>query len=88
MWIRSRRKDLIMKSEGRVVPDSCCLTFSTNCAIRDHPSNIAYGGCIYKILEEIQFWLKIIGGTSIGLGVIHIFGMILAISLYIKLMKL
>lgn len=42
VWIRSRRKDLLMPPLGRVVPDSCCSTVSYLCGTRDHPSNIPY----------------------------------------------
>lgn len=42
VWIRSRRKDLIMPPLGRSVPDSCCFTQTELCGKRDHPSNIPY----------------------------------------------
>lgn len=42
MWLKSIRKDLIKPVEGRVVPDSCCVTLTNGCGISDHPSNIPY----------------------------------------------
>lgn len=42
VWLKSRRKDLIRSIDGRVVPDSCCVTVSEGCGHSDHPSNIPY----------------------------------------------
>lgn len=42
MWLKSIRKDLIKPIEGRVVPDSCCVTLTDGCGISEHPSNIPY----------------------------------------------
>lgn len=42
VWLKSRRKDLIRSVAGRIVPDSCCVTFSEGCGTSDHPSNIPY----------------------------------------------
>lgn len=42
VWLRSRRKDLLMPKMNRVVPDSCCFTKIDLCGQRDHPSNIPY----------------------------------------------
>lgn len=77
--------DLIVKPLNRTVPDSCCLTISNFCALRDHPSNIFYTGCIYKILSEVQHYLIAIGGNSLGIAMVHTIGMILIVSLYIKI---
>ena len=30
------------------VPDSCCKSISLGCGKRDHPSNIAYAGCLSR----------------------------------------
>ncbi|XP_049862269.1 CD151 antigen-like [Schistocerca gregaria] len=67
------------------VPDSCCKTPSALCGKRDHPSNIYYNGCIYRLAEEIQAHLLILGAVGLGICVIQIFGMILSCWLYIKL---
>lgn len=42
VWLRSRRKDLLMPKLDRVVPDSCCFSMTELCGRRDHPSNIPY----------------------------------------------
>uniref|UniRef100_A0A182QZM8 Tetraspanin n=1 Tax=Anopheles farauti TaxID=69004 RepID=A0A182QZM8_9DIPT len=46
VWLRSRRKDLIKPTEGRLVPDSCCITVAPKCGLRDGPSNIHYTVCL------------------------------------------
>lgn len=46
VWLRSKRKDLIRPIEGRIVPDSCCLTMTDGCGTSYHPSNIPYTVCI------------------------------------------
>lgn len=42
VWLKSIRNDLIKPIEGRVVPDSCCVTITKGCGTSDHPSNIPY----------------------------------------------
>lgn len=42
MWLKSKRNDLIVEREGRVVPDSCCVTMTKGCGVSNHPSNIPY----------------------------------------------
>lgn len=42
VWLRSKRNDLIVEREGRLVPDSCCVTMTEKCGVSDHPSNIPY----------------------------------------------
>ena len=42
MWLKSIRKDLIRPINGRVVPDSCCVTITEGCGTSNHPSNIPY----------------------------------------------
>lgn len=42
VWLRSKRKDLIRPIDGRIVPDSCCLTMTDGCGTSHHPSNIPY----------------------------------------------
>ena len=39
----------------RKVPDSCCKSLTPGCGVRDHPSNIAYSGCIHRSFEEVTF---------------------------------
>lgn len=42
VWLRSKRSDLIVERDGRLVPDSCCVTMTDKCGVSDHPSNIPY----------------------------------------------
>lgn len=42
VWLKSRRTDLIRARDGRVVPDSCCITMIDGCGVSQHPSNIPY----------------------------------------------
>ncbi|XP_058065154.1 CD151 antigen-like [Anopheles bellator] len=85
VWLRSRRKDLIRPTEGRLVPDSCCITVTPRCGLRDGPSNIHYTGCIYEMTDDLKFHLILLGAIGLGLSVIQVFGMILSCSLYVKL---
>lgn len=48
-WLKSERTDLLRLAENRLVPDSCCITMSEKCGVRDHPSNIPYTVNIYSI---------------------------------------
>ncbi|KAJ6645535.1 Tetraspanin-11 [Pseudolycoriella hygida] len=84
-WLRSERTDLLRTTNNRLVPDSCCITMSERCGIRDHPSNIPYTGCVYKFLDELRDHLNIVAAVGSGICVVQIFGMVLAIILYIKL---
>lgn len=67
------------------VPDSCCKTTSEGCGRRNHPSNIYYTGCIYKLADEVKEHLIILGAVGLGICVLQIFGMVLSCCLYIKL---
>uniref|UniRef100_A0A182YE10 Uncharacterized protein n=1 Tax=Anopheles stephensi TaxID=30069 RepID=A0A182YE10_ANOST len=85
VWLRSRRKDLIKPTEGRLVPDSCCITVVSKCGLRDGPSNIHYTGCIYEMTDDLKYHLIILGAIGLGLSVIQVFGMVLSCCLYVKL---
>uniref|UniRef100_A0A182W850 Tetraspanin n=1 Tax=Anopheles minimus TaxID=112268 RepID=A0A182W850_9DIPT len=85
VWLRSRRKDLIKPTEGRLVPDSCCITVVAKCGLRDGPSNIHYTGCIYEMTDDLKYHLIILGAIGLGLSVIQVFGMVLSCCLYVKL---
>ncbi|XP_050070523.1 CD151 antigen-like [Anopheles maculipalpis] len=85
VWLRSRRKDLIKPTEGRLVPDSCCITVVSKCGLRDGPSNIHYTGCIYGMTDDLKYHLIILGAIGLGLSVIQVFGMVLSCCLYVKL---
>lgn len=85
VWLRSRRKDLLKTKDKRLVPDSCCITMTEKCGLRDHPSNIPYTGCIYKFSDDLRDHLNILAAVGSGICVVQIFGMVLACCLYIKL---
>lgn len=85
VWFTTNRTDLIRTKNGRLVPDSCCLTETDMCGTRDHPSNIHYTGCIHKMSEEFRQHLGIIGAIGLGICLIHIIGLLLSCCLYIKL---
>ncbi|XP_059472202.1 CD151 antigen-like [Neocloeon triangulifer] len=72
-------------SVKNLVPDSCCISRIENCGVRDHPSNIYYNGCIYRLANEMSEHLNILGGVGLGFSVVQIFGLVLACSLYIRL---
>ena len=46
VWMRNHEK---MK-----VPDSCCKTMTQECGVRDHPSNIAYVGCLQRYANIVR----------------------------------
>lgn len=73
------------KELKNLVPDSCCKTPSLNCGVRDHPSNIQYNGCVYKLSEEVKSHLIIVSAVGLGICVLQIFGVIFSCCLYIKL---
>lgn len=85
VWLRSRRKDLIRPTEGRLVPDSCCISVTPRCGRSDRPSNIPYTGCIYKMADDLKHHLILLGAIGLGICVIQVFGMILSCCLYVKL---
>ncbi|XP_062563012.1 CD151 antigen-like [Armigeres subalbatus] len=85
VWLRSRRKDLIRPTEGRRVPDSCCISMTPKCGLSDGPSNIPYTGCIYKMADDLKHHLILLGAIGLGICVIQVFGMILSCCLYVKL---
>lgn len=85
VWYKSRRADLLRSHKGRLVPDSCCITQSDFCGMRDHPSNIQYTGCIHRFTEELRDHLTIISAVGLGICLIHVIGLILSCCLYIKL---
>nr|ACO14871.1 CD151 antigen [Caligus clemensi] len=73
--------------QKNLVPDSCCLTPSKFCGVRDHPSNIRYTGCIDRIGKIAGDHMIIIGAVSLGVCIIQVFGVFLALLLYRKMRK-
>ncbi|KAK6630373.1 hypothetical protein RUM44_005040 [Polyplax serrata] len=84
-WRHSKWFQQSRKTSNNLVPDSCCKTPSLNCGIRDHPSNIQYNGCLYRLSDEVKSHLVIISSVGLGICVLQIFGVIFSFCLYIKL---
>ncbi|XP_064635733.1 CD151 antigen-like [Lineus longissimus] len=74
-------KDESLNKFGRKVPDSCCKTPSDRCAVRTHPSNIQYEGCIDKLEGHIKDHLFLIGCIGLGMCCLQIIGIIFACCL-------
>lgn len=67
VWLRSNRNDLIREREGRLVPDSCCITMLSRCGISNHPSNIPY-----TVRETLLFVVVVVVNIIINLFSIQI----------------
>ncbi|XP_052800898.1 CD151 antigen-like [Mya arenaria] len=76
-WLKS-------SNDSRKTPDSCCITVSDLCALRDHPSNIHYPGCAVTLQTITQESLILIGGIALGFCFIQIFGIIFSCCLIRK----
>lgn len=70
---------------NNTVPDSCCKTMSMACAIRDHPSNIYYDGCVTGLEIYMKRHLIILGAVGLGICCLQIFGIIFACCLAKKI---
>lgn len=75
---------MIRSNVNRVVPDSCCISYSEMCGKSDHPSNIPYTGCVYQFIDETRDHLNILGAIGFGFCFVQIFGLILSCCLYFK----
>nr|CAD7570110.1 unnamed protein product [Timema californicum] len=84
-WEYSQWYKNLKTSSNNKVPDTCCKSVAPGCGRRDHPSNIHYSGCIYRLSEEIEDHLTILGAVGLGICVLQIFGMVFSCCLYIKL---
>lgn len=82
VWLANKTSNV-----HNVAPDSCCITTSPGCAIRAHPSNIYYVGCVESLQDFIREHLIILGAVGIGLCSLQIFGIIFACCLVRKLKK-
>lgn len=74
-------------SDLRLVPDSCCKTESYGCGVRDHPSNIAYTGCVHGFLKEINDCHGYIGALCMSLSLLQLFGILYSLLLFIHHIK-
>jgi len=73
---------------GQAVPDSCCKTFSPGCGVRDHPSNIAYTGCIHRFSASLSMHLVMVGTTSLGIALLQVLGISLTSCLFSTIHKI
>ena len=86
-WTQSQwYSDYELRGSNKV-PDSCCITKSLNCGVRDHPSNIRDTGCLDKIYLIGNRNLMRIGTIAIGICFFQIFGATLAFILYCRLRR-
>ncbi|KAK2146089.1 hypothetical protein LSH36_634g01047 [Paralvinella palmiformis] len=70
---------------NNTTPDSCCKTMSPHCAVRDHPSNIYYKGCMDVLMMFLQDHLIILGSVGLGLCCLQLFGIVFACVLASKI---
>lgn len=75
-------------SPGQAVPDSCCKTVSPGCGVRDHPSNIAYTGCIHRFSASLSLHLVLVGTTSLGIALLQVLGISLTSCLFSTINKI
>lgn len=68
-----------------MVPESCCITKTPNCATSRHPSNIYQEPCSHKFAASIREHLIILGAVGLGICIVQIFGMIFSCCLYVQL---
>nr|XP_022913448.1 CD151 antigen-like isoform X1 [Onthophagus taurus]XP_022913452.1 CD151 antigen-like isoform X1 [Onthophagus taurus] len=80
-WQRSKWKTE-NSSVINKVPDSCCKTLTEHCGIRDHPSNIYYDPCFFKIEELIILHLSNMSAVGLGISILQIFGIIFGCCLF------
>ncbi|XP_013417132.1 CD151 antigen [Lingula anatina] len=73
-WLRS-------VPTNNTAPDSCCKSTSTGCAVRNHPSNIYYDGCLTKLARYLKGHIIIIGAVGLGMCFVQVFGIIFACCL-------
>jgi len=73
--------------EDMAVPDSCCKTITLGCGMRDHPSNIAYTGCIHRFSAELSLQLFIVGAVSLCIALLQVIGVIITSCLFSRLHK-
>ena len=84
-WSRSRWWEESSVRLSRKVPDSCCKTLSVMCGVRDHPSNIFYTGCAYKLSQLVGDHLLLIGSIALVICLVEVAGVILSVKLVRKL---
>jgi len=70
-----------------LVPDSCCISPSLGCGVRDHPSNIRYSGCMDRVSKIASDHLVVIGAVALGICAIQLVGTIISCALHCRLRK-
>jgi len=73
-WSLAQQK--MPMSQRLKVPNSCCKTITPNCAIRDHPSNIYYSGCIHKLRINLLGDLYLMTMISFGVCLVQVAGVL------------
>ena len=84
-WSRSGWWEESSVRQGRKVPDSCCKTWSVMCGVRDHPSNVFYTGCAYKLSQLVGDHLLLIGSIALVICLVEGAGVVLSVKLVRKL---
>lgn len=65
------------------IPYTVSIQISNDCA--QNNMYFVFKGCIYKFLDELRDHLNIVAAVGSGICVVQIFGLILALILYVKL---
>ena len=78
--------DYTISADGSV-PPSCCLTPSSGCGERLHPSNIFYAGCASKIQETVSKELIKLSSLSLCLASVAAVALLLSCCSYVKLVS-
>lgn len=86
-WTNSEWYKLPERKNNKV-PDSCCISPSLNCGVRDGPSNIRYTGCIDRVDKIAGDHLIIVGAVAIGVCLVQLVGAFMACLLYCRLRDL
>lgn len=89
-WESSPLYSCAASSPGRCsVPDSCCQAEKENCGLnareRGQINKINTRGCETSLLNWIEQHLDVLGGTALGLAIIHILGMFVVYVLITKI---
>jgi len=80
-WSRHNNTSWSKTRGSRKVPDSCCKSLTPGCGVRDHPSNIAYSGCIHSFSKHIHGHLYIVTLVSFGVCLLLVVGVLITTCL-------
>jgi len=87
-WFASTWSDTRIGQAQSTVPGSCCITPNTTCAQSFKLDLINKEGCIYKLERFFRLHLILIGGISLGLSILQIFGHIFSCCLACKVKEI